>query len=137
MTIYVDALMSQPKPDSDGTYSTPEHGWVCFFCGDHFPGDLAGLRAAQKHFGAPPDAIPGCRLRMRAGEKSLLRRIRWLEGQLRRWRDRILDEDTDADRAMRAMAANHAVALIREEEKGYARGLADGRAMVESRAVEP
>lgn len=112
---------------NDDTYPAPFHGWVCFHCGEHFPGNLAGQKAAEQHFGAAVDAIPGCRLRMRKGEHSLLRRIRWLEGELRGLRDRVLAEDTDKDRELYAMAANHAQALIREEEKGYERGMRDAR----------
>jgi hypothetical protein len=94
---------------------------------------LAGQKAAEQHFGAAVDAIPGCRLRMRKGEHSLLRRIRWLEGELRELRDRVASEDTEKDREMHAMAANHARALIREEEKGYARGVRDASRMIEGR----
>lgn len=107
------------------TYLTPEHGWVCFHCGESFPGNLAGRRAAREHFGASIDAIPGCRLRMRADEKSLLRRIRWLEGELSELRARVAAEDTDKDREFYAMRADHAQALIQEEEKGYERGVRD------------
>lgn len=116
-----------PSTDEADTYPTPKHGWVCFHCGEAFPGNFAGSRAAREHFGALPDAIPGCRLRMRAGEKSLLRRIRWLEGELSELRARVAAEDTDKDRTLYAMAADHSQALIREEEKGYARGVADVR----------
>lgn len=103
------------------------HGWTCFHCGDHFPGNLAGQKAAEQHFGAAIDAIPGCRLRMRKGEHSLLRRIRWLEHELRELRARVSSEDTDKDREMYAMTVKHAQALISEEEKGYARGVRDAR----------
>ncbi len=64
---------------------------------------------------------------MRKGEHSLLRRIRWLEGELRELRNRVCNEDTEKDRELSAMASNHARALMREEEKGYERGLADAR----------
>jgi len=110
------------------TYPTPAHGWVCFHCGEAFPGTFAGARAAGEHFGAHPEALPGCRQRMRAGERSLLRRIRWLERELCELRARVSAEDTDKDRELYAMRADHAQALIREEEKGYARGVAEARA---------
>jgi hypothetical protein len=118
--------MVPPVAEAD-TYQTPEHGWVCFHCGEHFPGNFAGARAAQEHFGAPPDGIPGCRLRMRAGEKSLLRRIRWLERQLRELRAQVVCEDTEKDRELRAMAGAHALALREAEETGYTRGVRDMR----------
>jgi hypothetical protein len=116
--------MSATEIEED-TYPTPEHGWTCFHCGEHFPGNFAGQRAAQEHFGAAVDAIPGCRLRMRKGEKSLLRRIRWLEGQLRELGYRVANEDTNKDREMAKLRGEHARALINEEEKGYVRGMRD------------
>ena len=124
-------MATSPNEDAD-TYPTPEHGWVCFHCGEAFTGDFAGAQEARQHFGALPDAIPGCRLRMRAGEKSLLRRIRWLEVQLSTLRNRVASEDTDKDREMYSMSADHARALIREEQKGYERGVRDARATGDS-----
>lgn len=121
-----------PAVDDADTYPTPEHGWVCFHCGEAFPGTFAGGRMAAQHFGSHTDAIPGCRLRMRAGEKSLLRRIRWLEEQLCTLRNRVISEDTDKDREMHAMTADHARALMREEEKGYERGMRDARCEAQS-----
>lgn len=73
-------------------YETPEHGWTCFHCGEHFPGTIAGQKSAQVHFGAKADAIPACRLRMRKGEHSLMRRIRWLERGLRELQEQKLHE---------------------------------------------
>lgn len=116
----------QATTDTD-TYPTPEHGWVCFHCGESFPGNLAGSRDAHLHFGGSVDAIPGCRLRMRAGEKSLLRRVRWLEREVEKLRSSIANEDTQKDREFYAMIAKHREELIREEEKGYAKGVADAR----------
>jgi hypothetical protein len=119
----VDHIMADGE-----TYPTPEHGWVCFHCGEHFAPTLAGWRAAADHFGEGfTDSIPACRLRMRKGELSLLRRIRWLERQLRELQMRVAQEDTDKDRELYAMASDHRRALIREEEKGYARGVVDAR----------
>ena len=66
-------------------------------------------------------------MKLEAGERSLLRRIRLLEGELSELRSRVAAEDTDKDRRLYAMKADHARALIREEENGYARGLGDAR----------
>lgn len=112
-------------------YHTQSEGWTCFHCGEQFAGNLAGQRAAQQHFGATVDAIPGCRLRMRKGEHSLLRRIRWLERralELQVVIDRYRAEDSDKDREFYALQATHAQALIREEKKGYEKGMRDARA---------
>lgn len=116
--------MTPAKTETAEFYTPPEHGWVCFHCGETFMHEVS----AREHFGGSIDAIPGCRLRMRAGERSLLRRIRWLERQYKTLRDRVASEDTDKDREIYAMQAAHTQALIREEEKGYARGLRDAKA---------
>ena len=109
---------------SEETYPTPEHGWVCFHCGEHFPGNLKGARAARLHFGEHPAKDPVCTMSPR--------RLRDMEEQLERYRD----EDTALHREIQALKAAHAVALQREEEKGYARGLADARAEYAQRVPE-
>jgi len=43
----------------------------------------------------------------------------------------ILNESTEADLKMQSMQSDHQIALRREEEKGYARGLVDGRTLIE------
>lgn len=103
-------------------YPTPVHGWTCFHCGDHFPGDCSGQYHARQHFGRTPDATPVCLMRV-PGEYHLLRALRAAEDSLARYRT----EDGDMHRAMSAMQSEHAQALIREEEKGYARGLEDAQ----------
>jgi len=105
---------------SDDTYQKPPHGWTCFHCGETFttPG------SARDHFGGSIDAEPGCLIRVQLGdERGLLYALRQAEADLARYRN----EDSDTDRAMHAMRDDHQRALLREEEKGYARGLADGR----------
>lgn len=95
------------------TYPTPKHGWTCFHCGETFPGNLAGQRAAQLHFGASIHDEPKCQISAH--------HLRAMETDLRRYRE----EDTDLHREIARLQADHAVALRREEEKGYARGLRD------------
>lgn len=95
------------------TYPTPEHGWTCFHCGEHFPGNFGGHRAAQLHFGTSPNDEPKCQISAR--------RIRSMEAELRRYRD----EDTDLHREIARLKSDHAFALRREEEKGYAAALRD------------
>ncbi len=98
------------EPD---TYPTPEHGWICFHCGEHFPGTMAGQCKARLHFGASIHDEPKCQI-------SAFR-LRAMEAQLRRYRE----EDTDLHREIARLRSDHAIALRREEEKGYARGLRD------------
>lgn len=110
-------------PRSIHSRDSPEQGWVCFHCGETFTHAVT----ARAHFGADEGAKPGCLLRMQPGERPLLRHIRFLEGELAKLRHEVCDEDTALHRVMHGMRADHAVALRNEEEKGYARGLADGR----------
>jgi hypothetical protein len=98
------------------TYPQPEHGWTCFHCGETF--HAVGLAAV--HFGSLIDGEPACRLNQK--ERGLAFQLRQAEEQLARYRA----EDSDTDRAMHAMRADHVTELKREEEKGYARGLRDG-----------
>lgn len=43
-----------------GTYPTPEHGWVCFHCGEHFSGTYEGQKRAKAHFGTNPESKTLC-----------------------------------------------------------------------------
>ena len=103
-------------------YTPPEHGWTCFHCGEHFPSTFAGARAARDHFGWTPEATPACQIKAGA-EGGLVQKMRRQELALARYRE----EDSDKDRELHAMRADHAVALRQTEEAGYERGLADGR----------
>jgi hypothetical protein len=103
------------------TYPTPPHGWVCFHCGEHFPATIQGQRAAQLHFGPTPAFEPGCVLKLTSEDRSLLKKLRSAEADL----DRYYAEDSEKDRELRRMAADHQVALRRAEEQGYARGIKD------------
>lgn len=109
------------------TYDMPAHGWTCYFCGETFttPG------GAADHFGHAQHSTPGClidyQVQIEEGGKpergrGLLMALRKAEAELARYRE----EDTDLHRQMHGMQAAHNTALIREEEKGYARGLRDG-----------
>jgi len=60
-------------------YNRPKHGWVCFYCGENFrtPG------SARDHFGASPDTIPGCLMKVQLGnERGWLMEIRKLQDEL-------------------------------------------------------
>lgn len=94
--------------------------WRCFHCGDTFT--LAQRRWAAEHFGREQDAEPVCLIRT-AGEGALLTALREAEDQLAGYRA----EDGLILRAMYSMRGDHAQALIREEERGYAKGVVDAR----------
>jgi hypothetical protein len=92
--------------------------WRCFHCGTEF--SKAQERWAREHFGADESATPVCKMRS-PGESSLLPWIRRMEAEIKSYRE----EDTLLHRALHEIEADHRQALLREEEKGYARGLRD------------
>jgi hypothetical protein len=83
--------------------------WRCFHCDEVFT-DAAEARA---HFGDTLYRDSACQIPVE--------RFREIEQEITRYRL----EDTDLHREMQRLTAEHAVALRREEEKGYARGLKD------------
>src|SRR6266705_6174210 len=88
--------------------------WRCFHCDDVF----TDKDAAREHFGDQGD--PACKLN--AMEGGLLKLVRDQEDELQQRRQ----EDTASYREFHSLGSDHARALQHEEEKGYARGLADG-----------
>ena len=96
--------------------------WRCFHCDETFT--KAQERWAREHFGRDESKDPVCLIRT-AGESSLLTALRNAQDELDL--NRANTDDSDVVRAMGAMAADHAQALIREEERGYAKGVSDMR----------
>lgn len=92
--------------------------WRCFHCGETFT--KAQERWAREHFGRDCSAEPVCLIRT-AGEGALLSALRAAEDELVGYRA----EDQNILRAMWSMQSDHRQALIREEEKGFARGVRD------------
>lgn len=95
----------------------PAESWRCFHCGDVF----TDRQHAREHFGIDPTAEPGCVEVLRHGEGHLLKRILALETDLAQYRA----EDSDIIRWAQGKEADHAQALVRAEEAGYAKGVAD------------
>lgn len=83
--------------------------WRCFHCGDSFT-DRA---AAAEHFGRSEVREPACFV-----DIAKYREMEAIQ-------ERYIEEDTDLHRELARLQNDHAIALRREEEKGYARGLAD------------
>lgn len=64
---------------SDDSYEMPEHGWTCFHCGETF----TTVGGARDHFGATPDAQPGCLIRVQLGEeRGLQMELRKAEAEI-------------------------------------------------------
>lgn len=93
--------------------------WCCFFCDEVF----TVWESALEHFGGTFDAEPLCKIA--AADGGLANKVRQLEEELVGYRH----EDSETDRVMHRMKAEHRTNLRREEENGYAKGLADGRAI--------
>jgi hypothetical protein len=91
----------------------PPEGWTCFHCGTHFGGNFQGWQEALHHFGPTVQGDAWC--------QYTARQVRAMEETLQSYRE----EDTPRDRFLHKIQAEHAVALRREEEKGYERGLRD------------
>jgi len=83
--------------------------WRCFHCDEVFSDAVA----AGEHFGRSQRQEPACQID--------IAKYRAMEERHRR----ACEEDTDTDRAMYRLQGEHRLALQREEEKGYARGLRD------------
>ena len=97
--------------------------WRCFHCASVF----RSAREAAIHFGADEAATCACVL---PHEQHLVEHIRDLERQLDSYR-------AESDKVMcsiMTLEADHRQALMREEEKGYERGLRDGRALTANAA---
>jgi hypothetical protein len=92
-------------------------GWRCFHCGDFF----TDADDARDHFGSYTLDDPACILN--AMEGGILKLYREACEELMKYRE----EDNASFREFYRLGAEHAVALRREEEKGYERGLRDGR----------
>ncbi len=89
--------------------------WRCFHCDEVFTNPVHAL----EHFGGDESVTPACKIR--GSEGHLITYIRRLETELRSYRD-----DSDLiTRAWLAKESEQHQALIREEEKGYARGVRD------------
>jgi hypothetical protein len=85
--------------------------WTCFHCGEVFT-DRA---LAVEHFGASEMQDAACQI-----DIAKYREMEELHA-------RNLAEDTERDRTIYRLQAEMTVKMRQEEEKGYARGLADAR----------
>lgn len=119
----------QPRLPDEGTPVRPR--WRCFFCDEVFttPG------GAADHFGSTLGDKPGClidyQVQVELGVntqrgRGLLMELRRTQDQLRELQRQVGEDDTPKDRELYRLQSEHQVALRREEEKGYERGLKDG-----------
>jgi len=82
--------------------------WRCFHCAELFVDESS----AAEHFGTSERQNPACQIDIAEYREMESRMVRYNE------------EDADIHREMRRMDGEHRQALRREEEIGYARGLA-------------
>ncbi|MES2181013.1 MAG: hypothetical protein V4493_02815 [Pseudomonadota bacterium] len=98
-------------------------GWQCFHCGEIF--ETVG--GAQDHFGANPQAKPGCMIKVELGaERGLLMALRKAEDDLAKAWFKIGNESSESAIAYQSMVSRHQNQMRQAEELGYSRGLADG-----------
>ncbi len=77
--------MSATDPTAIDTYPMPKDGWQCFHCGELF----TTFGAARDHFGATPEAVVGCLLKIKPGEeRGLLMALRKAEAAVEALRER-------------------------------------------------
>ena len=95
-------------------------GWRCFHCDEVFHDHAE----AEKHFGRRLVSTSACQVD--------LKRFREMELELQSYHN----DDSAVLRQMAAMEREHATALRREEEKGYARGLRDAKCYPEALGLQ-
>jgi hypothetical protein len=113
--------MSDRDSQPTALSSNPESlSWRCFHCSEVF----TDREAAADHFGVQ---IDGCAddvaCKLNATDGLLLKMLREAQQELRLYHQ----EDNAAFRQFYVLGCDHATALRREEEKGYARGLEDAK----------
>lgn len=86
------------------------HFYKCFHCKQVF-NDETG----REHFGSSITDIPACQIDAK--------HLRQIEQQLEKYQE----EDTDLHRRIASLQTKHTQDLMRAEERGYAKGLEDGR----------
>lgn len=90
--------------------------WVCFHCDERFTDEAKALL----HFGSTEYQKPGCQIP--------LEEYRAMEQRLVAY----ASEDTALHREMEGKLAEHQLALVRAEERGYSRGLQDAHGVCET-----
>lgn len=88
--------------------------WRCFHCNEVFN----TTAAATEHFGQRLTAQPACQID--------ITEYRTMEARMHRYNE----EDSDMHREIHRMESDHRQKLLREEEKGYARGMKDASAEI-------
>lgn len=114
-------MTATPPPAPTAAEQAQPVAWRCFHCDEVF----STSDDAKVHFGPTEYSTPACQIN--AAE------YREMKERMRRYND----EDADIHRQMYGMQGEHATALIREEEKGYARGLADAKRFPADLGLQP
>lgn len=111
------AAALRTHPPAGGAVS---EAWRCFYCDEVFTDRVA----AYEHFGAATEGDDtACKLTK--DEKGLVGLLREAYDEIRRYQA----EDTALVREVHGLGAKHEREKREQEETGYARGLADGRAL--------
>lgn len=97
------------RAEQSATAGAVPEGWRCFYCGEHFTDEAE----AALHFGTSLAQVAACKID--------IAEYRAMEARMHSYNE----EDAAIHRQMARMETDHHLALRREEEKGYARGLRD------------
>lgn len=112
-------MSSATEPSAHAIAEAPRE-WRCFHCDEVF----TDREAAADHFGVQIDGLADdCACRLNATDGLILKMLREAQQELRRYHE----VDTSMIREVYALGAEHHGVAQREEEKGYARGLRDGK----------
>lgn len=94
-----------------------DNSWRCFHCDEVF----TEREAAADHFGAQIGCADDVACKINATDGLLVKMLREAQEELSAYHQ----EDNAAFRQFYSLGAEHAVALRRAEEAGYARGITD------------
>jgi hypothetical protein len=118
----------QPGPEDKSYVMQPGERWICFHCGERFPGWTEdGRAAAREHFGTGIRQQPACQID--------IAEYRRMESQVEQWREEIENDSSEARRALAQLQSGTRLALQRAEEAGYAAGLKDYTALEQRLAL--
>lgn len=120
-TILANNVLGRQDPDDDMAllarqFLRAQCRWRCFFCDEVF----IDREKALDHFGSDEGCYSeGAACKLTEQEGGILRFYREALNEIKR----LQSDDGPSHRTFYALGAEHTTALLREEEKGFARGL--------------
>ena len=119
MVAHASTVLKALRTAAKAKEAEAAHSWRCFHCDEVF----TTVEAAGEHFGPNCICSPACQI-----DIAEYRRMEEVHA-------RHVAEDSEMGRKFHGMRADHMRDLIAEEQKGYDKGLADGRKEAEATIV--